>query len=347
MIDIATFEQNIKKNIIDNCYVFCGNDEQTIKECIKSLVNRFVGKDFMALNYMQFDGNSLENFEPVINACQTLPFMSDKKVVLVYRSSFIEDDKGDNSKISGDKTFNGICEYISEMPDHCILILYDVFKGKRDKPGKRINKLSKNACVVRADKLKGQQLENKIKSLFDTRDKQIGRIELKNFCNLMDENNLSVIENEVEKLCCFTNDREITKEDIKELFLKSSDDDIFDLMNPISNKRLNEALEVLNELIYRGEKVNYILNMIERQFTLLFKVKLGIQAKKSKEDIMKEINVRSDYAYDMFVSQGKKFTLKQLQHAIELCINVEQKMKSSTVNEKIELELLIINAIAG
>jgi DNA polymerase-3 subunit delta len=163
----------------------------------------------------------------------------------------------------------------------------------------------------------------------------------------MDENNLSVVENEVEKLCCFTEGRELTKEDIKSLFLKSTDDDIFDLVNPISNKRLNEALEVLNELIYKGEKVNYILNMIERQFTLLFKVKLGIQAKKSKEDIMKDINVRSDYAYDMLVSQCKKFTLKQLQRSIELCINAEQKMKSSTVDEKTELELLIINAIAG
>ena len=31
----------------------------------------------------------------------------------------------------------------------------------------------------------------------------------------MEENNLSVIENEVEKLCCYVCDREITKEDIK------------------------------------------------------------------------------------------------------------------------------------
>ncbi|WP_411683057.1 DNA polymerase III subunit delta [Clostridium thailandense] len=347
MIDIVTFQENIKKNIISNCYVFCGNDEQTIKDSIISLVSKFVDKEFIDLNYMQFDGNSLENFEPVINACQTLPFMSDKKVVLVYRASFIEDDKGDNGKISGDKDFNKISEYIGEVPSHCILILYDVFKGKRDKPGKRINKLSKNACVVKADKLRGQQLENKIKSLFDVRNKQIGRIELKAFCSLMDENNLSVIENEVEKLCCFTNEQEITKEDIKELFLKSNDDDIFDLVNPISNKRLNESLEVLNELIYRGEKINYILSMIERQFNLLFKVKIGIEARKSKTDIMKEINTRSDYAYDMFVSQSKKFTLKQLHRAIELCIKAEQKMKSSSVDEKTELELLIINSIAG
>lgn len=347
MIDVATFHQNIKKNIINNCYVLCGNDEQTIKECAKSLVSKFVDKDFMDLNYMEFDGNSLESFEPVINACQTLPFMSDKKVVLVYRASFIEDDKGENSKISADKAFNNFCEYIGTIPEHCILIIYDVFKGKRDKPGKRINKLSKSACVVKVDKLKGQQLENKIKVFFENRDKQIGRIELKAFCSIMDENNLSVVENEVEKLCCFTDGRDITKEDIKALFLKSSDDDIFDLVNPISNKRLKEALEVLNELIYRGEKTNHILNMIERQFTLLFKVKLGVNAKKSKEVIMKEVNVRSDYAFDMLLSQGKKFTLRQLQHAIELCINAEQKMKTSTVDEKTELELLIINSIAG
>jgi DNA polymerase-3 subunit delta len=222
-----------------------------------------------------------------------------------------------------------------------------VFKSKRDKPGKRIQKLDKKACVVKADKIKGQQLEAKVKSFFDGRNKKIGKIELRVFCSLMDENNLSIIENEVEKLCCYVYDRDITKEDIKNLFLKSNDDDIFDLVNPIANKKLKEALEVLNELIYKGEKIPYILNMIERQFNQLFRVKLCLENKKTKQDIMKELKIRSDYACDMIIGQSKKFTLKQLKRAIELCLIAERKMKSSTVDEKTEMELLIINTISG
>lgn len=347
MIDIVTLKENVEKSILNNCYLFCGVDEQLMREGINSIINKTLDKNFIDLNYVKFDGNSLESFEPVINACETLPFMSEKKIVLVYRSSFFQDDKGDNNKISSDNTFNNICDYISQLPDYCILIFYDVFKNKRDKPGKRIYKLDKQICIVKADKMKGQQLEIKIKSFFEHRGKQIGRIELKIFCSLMDENNLNIIENEVEKLCCYTYDKSISKEDIKELFLKNNDDDIFDLVNPISQKKVKESVEVLNQLIYKGEKIPYILNMIERQFNRLFRVKLALENKKNKQCIMKEMNIRSEYACDMIIGQSKKFTLRQLKYALQLCLNAEQKMKSSTVNEKTEMELLIIKTITG
>lgn len=347
MLDIGTFNENIKKNKISNCYVFCGNDEQLIKEGIESIIKKTIDKSFLELNYLKFDGNSLESFDTVVNACETVPFMSDKKVVLVYRASFIEDDGGESNKFSGDKAFNTVLEYVDNVPAHCILILYDVFKGKRDKPGKRLYKLDKKATVVKADKIRGQQLEGKIKGFFEVRNKKIGKVELRAFSSLMEDNNLSIIENEVEKLCCYVEDREITKDDIKTLFLKANDDDIFDLVNPISQKRVKDALEVLNELIYKGEKIPYILNMIERQFNLLFKVKLSIENKKSKQEIMKALNIRSEYACDMLMGQSKKFTLKQLKRAIELCLIAERKMKSSSVDEKTEMELLIINTIAG
>lgn len=347
MIDVITFKENMKKGIFNNCYLFCGLDEQVMKECISFIINSFIDKSFIDLNYVKFDGNALENFETVINACETLPFMSEKKIVVVYRASFFQDDKGENNKISNDNDFNKICDYISNVPEHCILIFYDVFKNKRDKPGKRIFKLDKKICIVKVDKMKGQQLESKIKDIFEKKGKQIGKMELRIFSNIMNENNLSVIENEVEKLCCYTYDKTISKEDIKALFLKSSDDDIFDLMNPICNKKVKEAIEVLNELIYRGEKIPYILNMIERQFERLFKVKVALENKKIKQDIMKELNIRSDYAYQMITAQSKKFTIKQLENALQLCLNAEQKIKSSSINEKTEMELLIINAITA
>ncbi|NMM61962.1 DNA polymerase III subunit delta [Clostridium sp. P21] len=340
MIDIFTFNENIKKNIIDNCYLFCGIDEQLMKDGINSIINKVIDKNFMDLNYVKFDGSLLESFDPVINACETLPFMSDKKVVLVYRANFFQDDKNDSN-------LKKVYEYIPKLPNSCILIFYDVFKSKRDKPGKNIYKLDKKLCVVKADKIKGQQLETKIKGFFEAKGKQIGKVELRAFSSLMNENNLSIIENEIEKLCCYTCNESISKEDIKELFLKNNDDDIFDLINPISQKNVKESVEVLNELIYRGEKIPYILNMIERQFNRLFRVRLLLENKKSKQDIMKELNIRSDYACDIIIGQSKRFTLKQLKRALQLCLDAEQKIKSSTINQKTEIELLIINTITG
>lgn len=347
MIDIFTLKENLKKGTVENCYLFCGSDEKLIRNTINYMVSSIVNKDFMDLNYVQFDGNTLESFEPVINACETLPLMSEKKVVLVYRASFLEDDKSGNPKLCNEKSFKNIYDYIIDVPEHCILIFYDIFKGKRDKPGKRVYRLDKKICVVKVDKMKGRQLEAAAKNLFEIRGKQIGRVELRIFCSMMQENDLNIVENEVEKLCCYVGNKDISKEDIKTLFLKNNYDDIFDLVNPIANKKIKEAIKVLNELIYKGEKIPYILNMIERQFTRLIKIKILLNCKENKQNIMHRLNIRSDYGYDVTVSQSKKFTFKQLKNATKLCIEAEAKMKSSTVDSKTIMELLIINSIIG
>lgn len=96
MLDILEFEQNTKKYINNSCYIFCGHHEQLIKENIKKIIDSNINNDFKDLNYVQFDGSQLEEFDTVFNACETLPFMSEKKVVLIYRSDFLDDNKGDN-----------------------------------------------------------------------------------------------------------------------------------------------------------------------------------------------------------------------------------------------------------
>jgi len=46
------------------------------------------------------------------------------------------------------------------------------------------------------------------------------------------------------------------------------------------------------------------------------------------------------------VKQSKKFTINQLKKAVELCLNTEKRIKSSSIDEKTEMELLIINTTA-
>lgn len=350
MIDAFTFKEDVKKGNLKKCYVFCGLDEKIICECVKSIVDKVVNPNFSQLNYVKFDGNSLESFAPVVNACQTLPFMSNKKVVIVYGAYFINESSKDNGKLSGEKEFKNICEYLKKIPEHCILVLYDIFKSKRDKVGRkiyRIDKLDKDICTVKVDKFKGRQMEIRVEGMFNQRKKDIKKVELRIFCSLMQDSNFSIIENEVEKLCSYTYGRDITKDDIKQLFVKGSDEDIFDLVNSIANKKVRETLAVLDELIYKGIKINYILTMVERQFSILLKIKIALNNKIEKKDIMSMLRIRSDYAYGIMVSQSKKFTLKQLKRALELCLNTEQRMKNLPVNQKTEMELLIINTTAA
>ena len=90
MIDFDALEGEVKKNKIENSYIFCGLDEELIKEGINLIVNNTVDKSLLDLNYIRLDGLTT-NFDEIMNACETMPFMGDKKVVVVYRAAFLKD----------------------------------------------------------------------------------------------------------------------------------------------------------------------------------------------------------------------------------------------------------------
>jgi len=343
LINFTDLEKKIKKHELDNCYVFCGPDENLIKNYVKFITGKVLNSDFMDLNYSKFDGNKTE-FETITDACETLPFMSDKKVVVVYRASFLEDSGG--SRNSGDTksdNFALLNEYLKNPSPYCVLIIYYVFSSDREKPSNKIKKLDKKACVIKVDKLKGDSLQKKCKDLFETAGKKIGKAELTLFCSQVD-NNMDIVLNEVEKLVSYTEGREITKEDILAMMPQKSENDIFNLVDYLSQKNIKRALDILNELIYKGEKIPLILFMITRQFNLLFNIKLGIESGKAKETLASELRLHP-YVCEKMISQSMKFTLKGLKRNIELCLETEKTLKSTSTDNKIDIEVFMIKTV--
>jgi DNA polymerase-3 subunit delta len=338
VIEYNELENKIKSGKFDNCYVFCGADEALMKETIKLILQKAVQGSFADLNYVQYDGTTAD-MEVVINTCDTIPFMSDRKVVVIYRATFL--GEGEDREFA--KKYALLSKYMENPASHCILILYHVFESDREKPSSKVKKLEKKACAVKFDKLKGMNLERKVKSIFDSKGKNIGKIELKLFCDNL-ENNMNMIENEIEKLCSYAYNRDITKEDILIMLPQKSDNDIFNLVDTLSQKKVEKALDILNELIFKGEKVPYILYMVERQFNIILQLKFGLEEGKDKDALARELKL-NPYICEKMIAQSRKFTLMGLKKAIHYCLNTEEALKSSSVNGKTEMELLILNTI--
>lgn len=345
MIGYEELQNELKKSIIHNCYVFCGMEEGLIKESVKSICDKAINGDFFDLNYAKFDGTNVD-FETILNACETMPFMNDKKVVVIYRANFLSDNKNKASGADSDEgIFKSLSKYVDNLPPHCVLIMYYVYGGDREKISNKVKKLGQKVCVGEFNKLKGMILEKKVKILFDEIGKDIGKAELSLFCSIVD-NNIEVVIGEIEKLCAYTLGREIRKEDIISLLPRKSDNDIFDLVDYISQKKAEKALGILNELIFRGEKSTVVLSMIERQFKLIFLIKLGLDSGKTKDILSSELRLHP-YICEKMIMQSRKFTIKGLQKALMSCLETEKTLKSSSFDDKTEMELLIINTLTA
>ncbi|NLK94019.1 MAG: DNA polymerase III subunit delta [Clostridiales bacterium] len=340
MITYDVFEKNIKNNIINNSYVFCGHDEDLIKESVELLNKKVLNTGLRELNYIRFDGNNV-NFEEILNASETMPFMGEKKIVEIFRGNFL----ADKSDSAGTKMYNDIKEYLKNIPSYTIIIIYYVFPDKRDTPkkNKKIMALDKITTVVNIEKLKKDKFLRKVQDIFIEKNKEIGNLELRYFCEKV-PNNFNIINNEVDKLISYTIDRKITKEDINLLIPAKSEEDIFDLVDLISQKKVEKAIDVLDEILFKSDQHMLIIISIENQFRRLYEIKLGLQKGKKLNDFVSEFRLPS-FVCEKLINLCRKFSIKELGEIIKLCIETEVRLKSTTVDKRMELELLIINTV--
>ena len=336
MITIDVLESEIKKNSIANGYVFCGLDEELIKSSIDPIIKKVLDKDFLDLNFIKIDGLT-STFDEIENACETLPFFGDKKVVLVYRANFLK-DKPDKE---GAKTYTEILKYIKDLPQHTILIMYYLFNDKRDTPkkNKKLSTLDKYVKVVHCDKLKKDKYYKKIEDIFKENGRTIGKVQLKYFADKV-QNNFDIIKREIDKLDCYALGRELTKEDIDKLIPNKSEDDIFDLVEYISLRKVEEAIDLLDELLFKADQHMLIISSIENHFKRLYEIKIYLLKGKKLEFFISKYRL-PQFVCEKLMNQASKFSLKQLNQLIKVCINTEIKLKSSTTDKQMEMELML------
>ena len=336
MITIDVLESEIKKNSIANGYVFCGLDEELIKSSIDPIIKKVLDKDFLDLNFIKIDGLT-STFDEIENACETLPFFGDKKVVLVYRANFLK-DKPDKE---GAKTYTEILKYIKDLPQHTILIMYYLFNDKRDTPkkNKKLSTLDKYVRVVHCDKLKKDKYYKKIEDIFKENGRTIGKVQLKYFADKV-QNNFDIIKREIDKLDCYALGRELTKEDIDKLIPNKSEDDIFDLVEYISLRKVEKAIDLLDELLFKADQHMLIISSIGNHFKRLYEIKAYLLKGKKLEFFISKYRL-PQFVCEKLMNQASKFSLKQLNQLIKVCINTEIKLKSSTTDKQMEMELML------
>ncbi len=326
---MKTLENHIKNKTFSNIYVIFGEEEYLKNIYEKKLISNIIDENFKMMNFDIFEGKNV-NISKIIDACDTMSFMSDYRVVILKNTGLIYDAKKDDT--------NKLENYLHILPKTTILIFIE---EKIDKKLKIFKTISNIGTFHKIDVLSENELVNWILSIFKDNNKNISTKEALYIIRNIGFN-MEILLNEINKLISFkSSGTKITINDIDNICTKSIESKIFDLINFISNKDMANAIKIYKNLIINKTSPFVILNMISRQFRIILQTKYLYNKNYSINNIASELELR-DFIVKEAIKQSKNFSIKILLQAINECLEIDNNIKTGKIIDEIAIELLII-----
>lgn len=342
-MDHKKFIEIINENKLESSYLFIGDEEYLMNQAIQLLKSTYIDDNFETLNFTQIDGKD-RDFDSLVNACETLPFMSSKKIVILKDiAEFFEDD---NLNFRGD-----IYKYFDDLDNYLCLILLDNTTSLK-KTTKIYRHFKKKGRVVEFTKLKGKDVNLWVENILKKHGLGMSYSNINYFVQQSSylSRNLNYtlydLENELLKIISYVKKGEITKEIIDLVLTKSIDSNIFDLLGAINEGNSDRALRTFHEIYMTNEPIPKILVMISRQVRLILTYKLYREKGYTDGEILDKLNIKS-YEFSKISAQSRKFNIKKLEYSLEEILATDKKIKTTSGSEKLFMEMLIVNLCNG
>lgn len=316
--------EEIKSGQLKQMYLLYGEEAYLRRQYRDKLKAALVNGDD-SMNYNYFEGKGIEAGE-IIDLAETLPFLSDKRVIIIENSGFF--------KHGGEQ----LAEYLKAPCDTTFFVMVETEIDKRSKLFKAIT------AKGRAIEFKAQDegiLKRWILGTLKKENKKITERDLSLFLEKTGTD-MENISKELEKVICYCMDKEvITGADIEEICVRQVNNQIFDMMDAIAGKRQKEAMELYYDLLTLKEPPMRILFLLARQFNLLLQVKELKQKGYPAKTIGENVGLPGFIA-GKYVNQAEKFSTQYLRRAVTDCVETEEAVKTGKMNDVLSVELLLI-----
>ncbi len=320
---------------MQNIYLFHGEDSYTSNQ--KSLYwQKEFEKKYGDLNSEIFDGEDL-TAHAFTEAVNTLPFLSDKKFVVV-KNAFAQTPTEELKKIA---------EKIDQIPEHCVVIFVE--RKKADLRTSLYKQIKKHGQALDFNPMDTPDL---IKWILTKAQKKQANLNHRAAGYLAETvgPNLWQMSHEIEKLALNTNGREITHQDIDELTSPNLETTIFKLTDNLSLKRRKESLKTLKTLIDSGENLIPTLYAIAAHFRTVIQVK-DCATKNIKPPAIIKTLKKHPFVVNKAISQSKNFTEPALKNIYKQLLQIDINMKTGkikmTTEDQTELRLSLEKLIAN
>lgn len=319
----------------NNIFLFYGTDTYIIKSKTNQIISKLDIDDF---NITTYDLEEV-SLEEAINDAATIPFMADKKMVIIKNAYFLTNE---NKTKKNEQNINPLKRYIENPVEETTLVIQAPYKKLDER--KAITKLLKEhsefeECIP----LKDQDLRGWVKRQLAKNGIGIDNEALNELINRC-QNNTEVVVSETTKLILYAEGLKfVDLPTIKLVITKNVEDNVYDITNNLLAKNRSKALEIYNDLVMHNEDPLRILGILVTKYREILHTKLMIQDGKDKQDIAQYFNATSGRTY-YIMKNAKSVHLDHVTSQLEKLEELDYKIKSGKIDKKVGLELFILGS---
>lgn len=320
----TAFFAGVKAGEIKSLYLFEGAEEYIKQQALARLCEKLLPAGMEQMNLSDL---SDPEADALIAAAETLPFLGDKRVVVVRDSDLLTSGR----KQENEKKAEAVLQYLQHVSPSTCLIFY--VKGKADGRKKLYAQMKKAGCIVdfspmndaecaswtqRSMKAMGKQMDGETagKLVFT-----VGR-------------DAALLKQEMDKLVSYIAERDIvTGADIDAVCTKSLECTVFQMVDAQVAGRYDEALTLLSGMVRQGEERMGILAMLLRQYRILYHMRCLMEERVPQAGQGGLLGI-PPFAVARTQAQARRYSKEKLKAAYDALLEIEYKIKTGQLSQE-------------
>ena len=327
----SEFFKSLKSGEILPVYLFCGQEQYVLRSALKQLESTVVSDDLKDVNLTVLPETA--SGSDICAACETFPFLADKRMVVVEGSAFL----AAAGKSEGEEQ---LIEYLKNPSDFTVLVFVSPQPDKR----KKLYKALAEHTVVDFSVLSDSELKKWIEKILRGFSLTIEPAALDFLLEYADARPDALI-SELEKLAAYKMNGTVTKADILDIITPCNEYNVFKLTDAIHQRDRKAALTLLSGMLANREEPLLILGVISKHMRLLVRLKTLMAENVPRQEAMKLLDVK-EFQYKRFEAECKGRSLTQLKKAMDLCYSCDTGLKTGAAFDEAALHALILNLIS-
>jgi len=344
---IASLNAQIKSKELLPVYLFFGEEIFLIDHYVNEIKKIVAGSDINGLNLVIFENKV--DINDIVDACNTFPAFSDKKLVLVKNSQLFarggknSSKEADQDHASDNKSQQVLADYFPEIPGTTCLVFIENNVDKRLGIYKQIEKYG---LAAEFSRLSADELVPWVIKGFQSLRKKVSP-EAAQYLVAVSEPDMYTLKNEIVKICTYADSKdEINLNDIKLLVTPTIKSVIFDLLDAVARKEASKALKLLDDMISIKEPEQKILSMLSKQTGELLKLKILLKKGATNTQINSYFQGKHPYALKIMTQQAGMMEEDYLRNLLNACAQAETNYKKGLIDARLALEVLL-SQLAG